>query len=236
MWGNKIENVWLTLNFLLSTQNMSQPEVKDPWNLSNDEFYYPKQQGLRGTFGGNIIQVNKHCEGILKIKSYRVDTRLWPVRRTPSCSLISFICVFNSTPSQHWSWGNPSSQLTWGLWSFASSIDLLWRSTHLEHWLSRVLMPSSRCSNTSRRRPRWSPAQNMHEYCSCECLHLFTNVSVIVNICFCADARAGAPGIRRRRHVLHANTTGPDGQRWRPDPGRVQRGVRPSHHASRHGN
>ncbi|XP_028321728.1 transcription initiation factor TFIID subunit 1 isoform X2 [Gouania willdenowi] len=37
-------------------QNMSQPEVKDPWNLSNDEFYYPKQQGLRGTFGGNIIQ------------------------------------------------------------------------------------------------------------------------------------------------------------------------------------
>lgn len=36
---------------------MSQPEVKDPWNLSNDEFYYPKQQGLRGTFGGNIIQV-----------------------------------------------------------------------------------------------------------------------------------------------------------------------------------
>lgn len=41
----------------LSTQNMSQPEVKDPWNLSNDEFYYPKQQGLRGTFGGNIIQV-----------------------------------------------------------------------------------------------------------------------------------------------------------------------------------
>lgn len=37
---------------------MSQPEVKDPWNLSNDEFYYPKQQGLRGTFGGNIIQVS----------------------------------------------------------------------------------------------------------------------------------------------------------------------------------
>lgn len=36
---------------------MSQPEVKDPWNLSNDEYYYPKQQGLRGTFGGNIIQV-----------------------------------------------------------------------------------------------------------------------------------------------------------------------------------
>lgn len=36
---------------------MSQPEIKDPWNLSNDEFYYPKQQGLRATFGGNIIQV-----------------------------------------------------------------------------------------------------------------------------------------------------------------------------------
>lgn len=43
----------------LSTQNMSQPEMKDPWNLSNDEFYYPKQQGLRGTFGGNIIQVSR---------------------------------------------------------------------------------------------------------------------------------------------------------------------------------
>ncbi|KAI5133361.1 Transcription Initiation Factor Tfiid Subunit 1-Like [Manis pentadactyla] len=37
-------------------QNMCRPEVKDPWNLSNDEYYYPKQQGLRGTFGGNIIQ------------------------------------------------------------------------------------------------------------------------------------------------------------------------------------
>lgn len=42
---------------------MSQPEVKDPWNLSNDEFYYPKQQGLRGTFGGNIIQVNNTKTG-----------------------------------------------------------------------------------------------------------------------------------------------------------------------------
>ena len=38
---------------------MSQPEVKYQWNLSNDEFYYPKQQGLRGTFGGNIIQVSR---------------------------------------------------------------------------------------------------------------------------------------------------------------------------------
>lgn len=45
--------------FFFRQQNMSQPEVKDPWNLSNDEFYYPKQQGLRGTFGGNIIQVKK---------------------------------------------------------------------------------------------------------------------------------------------------------------------------------
>ncbi|KAK2496938.1 hypothetical protein MC885_002187 [Smutsia gigantea] len=41
-------------------QNMSQPEVKDPWNLSNDEYYYPKQQGFRGTFGGNIIQMREH--------------------------------------------------------------------------------------------------------------------------------------------------------------------------------
>lgn len=50
---------FVTLMGVFSQQNMSQPEVKDPWNLSNDEFYYPKQQGLRGTFGGNIIQVNK---------------------------------------------------------------------------------------------------------------------------------------------------------------------------------
>lgn len=50
-------DLWLDGFFF--QQNMSQPEVKDPWNLSNDEFYYPKQQGLRGTFGGNIIQVNK---------------------------------------------------------------------------------------------------------------------------------------------------------------------------------
>lgn len=47
----------LTKAYLIYHQNMSQPEVKDPWNLSNDEYYYPKQQGLRGTFGGNIIQV-----------------------------------------------------------------------------------------------------------------------------------------------------------------------------------
>ncbi|EHB07147.1 Transcription initiation factor TFIID subunit 1 [Heterocephalus glaber] len=39
--------------------NVSQPEVKDPWNLSSDEYYYPKQQGLRGTFGGNIIQMRE---------------------------------------------------------------------------------------------------------------------------------------------------------------------------------
>lgn len=44
---------------------MSQPEVKDPWNLSNDEFYYPKQQGLRGTFGGNIIQVGTRFSRVI---------------------------------------------------------------------------------------------------------------------------------------------------------------------------
>jgi len=50
--------IWHLSHSLFNTgENMSQPEVKDPWNLSNDEFYYPKQQGLRGTFGGNIIQV-----------------------------------------------------------------------------------------------------------------------------------------------------------------------------------
>lgn len=58
---------WLLTNHLHpapALQNMSQPEVKDPWNLSNDEFYYPKQQGLRGTFGGNIIQVRACGQGV----------------------------------------------------------------------------------------------------------------------------------------------------------------------------
>lgn len=48
---------------------MSQPEIKDPWNLSNDEFYYPKQQGLRGTFGGNIIQVSNFLKVSLLMSS-----------------------------------------------------------------------------------------------------------------------------------------------------------------------
>uniref|UniRef100_A0A452V7Z1 Transcription initiation factor TFIID subunit n=1 Tax=Ursus maritimus TaxID=29073 RepID=A0A452V7Z1_URSMA len=39
-------------------QNMSQPEVKDPWNLSNDEYYYPKQQGLRAFFS---VMDGNHC-------------------------------------------------------------------------------------------------------------------------------------------------------------------------------
>ncbi|CAB1352642.1 unnamed protein product [Coregonus sp. 'balchen'] len=48
---NKKESALKKSRILLGkTGNMSQPEVKDPWNLSNDEFYYPKQQGLRGTF------------------------------------------------------------------------------------------------------------------------------------------------------------------------------------------
>ncbi|KAM8965485.1 transcription initiation factor TFIID subunit 1 isoform X2 [Sarcophilus harrisii] len=58
-------------------QNMSQPEVKDPWNLSNDEFYYPKQQGLRGTFGGNIIQ---HSIPAVELRQPFFPTHMGPVK------------------------------------------------------------------------------------------------------------------------------------------------------------
>ncbi|XP_034060021.1 transcription initiation factor TFIID subunit 1 isoform X2 [Gymnodraco acuticeps] len=58
-------------------QNMSQPEVKDPWNLSNDEFYYPKQQGLRGTFGGNIIQ---HSISALELRQPFFPTHMGPMK------------------------------------------------------------------------------------------------------------------------------------------------------------
>ncbi|XP_063288812.1 transcription initiation factor TFIID subunit 1 isoform X2 [Pelobates fuscus] len=58
-------------------QNMSQPEVKDPWNLSNDEFYYPKQQGLRGTFGGNIIQ---HSIPAVELRQPFFQTHMGPMK------------------------------------------------------------------------------------------------------------------------------------------------------------
>uniref|UniRef100_A0A5F8GFP1 Transcription initiation factor TFIID subunit n=1 Tax=Monodelphis domestica TaxID=13616 RepID=A0A5F8GFP1_MONDO len=58
-------------------QNMSQPEVKDPWNLSNDEFYYPKQQGLRGTFGGNIIQ---HSIPAVELRQPFFPTHMGPIK------------------------------------------------------------------------------------------------------------------------------------------------------------
>ncbi|XP_034539141.1 transcription initiation factor TFIID subunit 1 isoform X11 [Notolabrus celidotus] len=58
-------------------QNMSQPEMKDPWNLSNDEFYYPKQQGLRGTFGGNIIQ---HSIPALELRQPFFPTHMGPMK------------------------------------------------------------------------------------------------------------------------------------------------------------
>uniref|UniRef100_A0A8D0G842 Bromo domain-containing protein n=1 Tax=Sphenodon punctatus TaxID=8508 RepID=A0A8D0G842_SPHPU len=58
-------------------QNMSQPEVKDPWNLSNDEFYYPKQQGLRGTFRGNIIQ---HSIPAVELRQPFFPTHMGPMK------------------------------------------------------------------------------------------------------------------------------------------------------------
>ncbi|KAI5260476.1 transcription initiation factor TFIID subunit 1 isoform X3 [Manis pentadactyla] len=58
-------------------QNMCQPEVKDPWNLSNDEYYYPKQQGLRGTFGGNIIQ---HSIPAVELRQPFFPTHMGPIK------------------------------------------------------------------------------------------------------------------------------------------------------------
>uniref|UniRef100_A0A8C1APF4 Transcription initiation factor TFIID subunit n=1 Tax=Cyprinus carpio carpio TaxID=630221 RepID=A0A8C1APF4_CYPCA len=58
-------------------QNMSQPEIKDPWNLSNDEFYYPKQQGLRGSFGGNIIQ---HSIPAVELRQPFFPTHMGPMK------------------------------------------------------------------------------------------------------------------------------------------------------------
>uniref|UniRef100_A0A4W4EMP7 Transcription initiation factor TFIID subunit 1 n=1 Tax=Electrophorus electricus TaxID=8005 RepID=A0A4W4EMP7_ELEEL len=53
------------------------PKVKDPWNLSNDEFYYPKQQGLRGTFGGNIIQ---HSIPAVELRQPFFPTHMGPMK------------------------------------------------------------------------------------------------------------------------------------------------------------
>ncbi|XP_053329695.1 transcription initiation factor TFIID subunit 1 [Spea bombifrons] len=81
-------------------QNMSQPEVKDPWNLSNDEFYYPKQQGLRGTFGGNIIQ---HSIPAVELRQPFFQTHMGPMKlRTfhrPSLKKYSFGAL--SQPGAH---------------------------------------------------------------------------------------------------------------------------------------
>ncbi|XP_041949806.1 transcription initiation factor TFIID subunit 1 isoform X9 [Alosa sapidissima] len=81
-------------------QNMSQPEVKDPWNLSNDEFYYPKQQGLRGTFGGNIIQ---HSIPAVELRQPFFPTHMGPMKlrmfHRPSLKKYSFGAL--SQPGPH---------------------------------------------------------------------------------------------------------------------------------------
>ncbi|XP_063341158.1 transcription initiation factor TFIID subunit 1 isoform X5 [Pelmatolapia mariae] len=80
-------------------QNMSQPEVKDPWNLSNDEFYYPKQQGLRGTFGGNIIQ---HSIPALELRQPFFPTHMGPMKlrqfHRPTLKKYSFGAVAQPGP------------------------------------------------------------------------------------------------------------------------------------------
>ncbi|XP_062309245.1 transcription initiation factor TFIID subunit 1 isoform X5 [Osmerus eperlanus] len=81
-------------------QNMSQPEVKDQWNLSNDEFYYPKQQGLRGTFGGNIIQ---HSIPAVELRQPFFPTHMGPMKlrqfHRPSLKKYSFGTL--SQPGPH---------------------------------------------------------------------------------------------------------------------------------------
>lgn len=139
------------------------------------------------------------------------------------------VCPLNSTLYRRWSCGSPSSPLTWDLWSCASFIGRLWRSTLLVLWLNQAPMQCSHCSSTSRRRPRYYPSQNgqgpgnLVDFCG------RTDTSSAV------DARAGAPGLWRGRHVLHANTARLNRQRRRCDPGRVQWGICTAHHASRHG-
>ncbi|KAI7812775.1 transcription initiation factor TFIID subunit 1 isoform X1 [Triplophysa rosa] len=82
-------------------QNMSQPEVKDPWNLSNDEFYYPKQQGLRGTFGGNIIQ---HSIPSVELRQPFFPTHMGPMKlrqfHRPSLKKYSFGALSQPGPHQ----------------------------------------------------------------------------------------------------------------------------------------
>ncbi|KAJ8348205.1 hypothetical protein SKAU_G00267940 [Synaphobranchus kaupii] len=82
-------------------QNMSQPEVKDPWNLSNDEFYYPKQQGLRGTFGGNIIQ---HSIPAVELRQPFFPTHMGPMKlrqfHRPSLKKYSFGALSQPGPHQ----------------------------------------------------------------------------------------------------------------------------------------
>ncbi|XP_056093764.1 transcription initiation factor TFIID subunit 1 isoform X2 [Rhinichthys klamathensis goyatoka] len=81
-------------------QNMSQPEIKDPWNLSNDEFYYPKQQGLRGSFGGNIIQ---HSIPAVELRQPFFPTHMGPMKlrqfHRPSLKKYSFGAL--SQPGPH---------------------------------------------------------------------------------------------------------------------------------------
>ncbi|KAG7282696.1 hypothetical protein CRUP_017622 [Coryphaenoides rupestris] len=89
---NKKESALKKSRILLGkTGNMSQPEVKDPWNLSNDEFYYPKQQGLRGTFGGNIIQ---HSIPAVELRQPFFPTHMGPMKlrlfHRPSLKKYSF--------------------------------------------------------------------------------------------------------------------------------------------------
>ncbi|XP_061104465.1 transcription initiation factor TFIID subunit 1 isoform X1 [Conger conger] len=83
-----------------TNRNMSQPEVKDPWNLSNDEFYYPKQQGLRGTFGGNIIQ---HSIPAVELRQPFFPTHMGPMKlrqfHRPSLKKYSFGAL--SQPGPH---------------------------------------------------------------------------------------------------------------------------------------
>uniref|UniRef100_UPI00358DE281 transcription initiation factor TFIID subunit 1-like isoform X2 n=1 Tax=Myxine glutinosa TaxID=7769 RepID=UPI00358DE281 len=56
---------------------MTQGSSRDPWNLSNDEYYFPKQASMPGSFGGNIIQ---HSIPAVELRQPFFPTHMGPIK------------------------------------------------------------------------------------------------------------------------------------------------------------